>query len=73
MPAACSDLVLVQAEPQQWVNAANLMPLAELRRRAPHAIDWSPLQEDVGSRRRSEIERADTYPFDLPKAGSVSV
>jgi hypothetical protein len=33
----------VQAEPQQWVNTANLLLLAELRRRAPEAIDWGPL------------------------------
>jgi hypothetical protein len=34
------EMVLVQTEPQGWVNTANLTLLVELRRRAPHSIDW---------------------------------
>jgi hypothetical protein len=37
------ELVLIQAEPAGWVNSANLTLLGELRRRAPHAIDWTGL------------------------------
>jgi hypothetical protein len=37
------DLVLVQDGPVGWVNAASLTLLGELRRRAPHAIDWGRL------------------------------
>jgi hypothetical protein len=33
----------VQAEPQQWVNTANLTLLSALRRLAPHAIDWTAM------------------------------
>jgi hypothetical protein len=36
-------MVLVQDEPSGWVDTANLTPLGELRRRAPHAIDWAGL------------------------------
>jgi hypothetical protein len=35
--------VLVHAEPLDWINAANLTLLAELRRRARHAVDWGSL------------------------------
>ncbi len=41
------ELVPVQAEPQLWVNTANLTLLAALRRRAPHAIDWAGTQDVV--------------------------
>ncbi len=41
------ELVLIQAEPQLWVNTANLTLLAELRRRAPQAIDWTGMQDVV--------------------------
>jgi hypothetical protein len=37
------EMVLVQDEPTGWVNTANLILLGELRRRAPHAIDWAGL------------------------------
>lgn len=37
------ELMLLQDRPQDWVNTANLVLLAELRRRAPRAIDWAPL------------------------------
>jgi hypothetical protein len=37
------EMVLVQDEPVGWVNTANLALLGELRRRAPHAIDWGGL------------------------------
>jgi hypothetical protein len=42
------ELVLLQDDPelwQRWVNAASLTLLAELRRRAPEAIDWERLAE----------------------------
>jgi hypothetical protein len=32
---------------ERWVTAANLMLLAELRRRAPHAIDWTTMGDVV--------------------------
>jgi hypothetical protein len=35
------ELDLIQDEPPGWVNIANLTLLAELRRRAPAAIDWT--------------------------------
>jgi hypothetical protein len=38
------ELMLLQDEPQQWVNTANLTLLAELRRQAAHAVDWSQLR-----------------------------
>jgi hypothetical protein len=41
------ELVLIQEEPQHWINTVNMTLLIELRRRAPHAINWSPLQVDV--------------------------
>jgi hypothetical protein len=41
------EMVLVQAEPEAWVNTANLTLLAELRRRAPHAIDWAGMADVV--------------------------
>ena len=37
------ELVLIRAEPRRWVNTPNLTLLGELRRRAPHAIDWAGL------------------------------
>lgn len=30
-------------DPGEWFDAANLMLLSELSRRAPDAIDWRPL------------------------------
>jgi hypothetical protein len=42
--------VLLQDDPQlwvRWVNGANLLLLAELRRRAPHAIDWAGMPDVV--------------------------
>jgi hypothetical protein len=39
--------MLVQDEPAGWVNTANLTLLGELRRRAPHAIDWTRMQDVV--------------------------
>jgi hypothetical protein len=42
-----SHLSLVQDRREQWVNAANLVLLAELRRRAPHAIDWTAMGDVV--------------------------
>jgi hypothetical protein len=39
------EMVLVQDGPVGWVNTANLMLLGELRRRAPHAIDWAGLTD----------------------------
>ncbi len=41
------ELVLVQDGAQAWVNTANLTLFAELRRRAPHAIDWARMQDLV--------------------------
>jgi hypothetical protein len=41
------ELMLIQAEPQGWVNTANLSLLVELRRRAPEAIDWAGMQDVV--------------------------
>jgi hypothetical protein len=38
-------LSLVQDLPEQWVSAADLVLLGELRRRAPEAIDWAGLTE----------------------------
>jgi hypothetical protein len=40
-------MVLVKDGPQQWVNTANLTLLGELRRRAPHAIDWAAMGDVV--------------------------
>jgi hypothetical protein len=40
-------LSLVQALPEQWINAANLTLLAALRRSAPQAIDWTEMQDIV--------------------------
>jgi hypothetical protein len=40
-------LELVQAEPQGWVNTANLMLLGELRRRALHTIDWTGMPDVI--------------------------
>jgi hypothetical protein len=37
------EMVLIQDERPGWVNTANLVLLGELRRRAPHAIDWGRL------------------------------
>jgi hypothetical protein len=37
------EMVLIQDEPSGWVDTANLTLLGELRRRAPHAIDWAGL------------------------------
>jgi hypothetical protein len=39
------EMVLIQDEPSGWVNTANLTLLGELRRRAPHAIDWAGLSD----------------------------
>jgi hypothetical protein len=39
------ERVLIQDEPAGWVNTANLTLLTELRRRAPHAIDWAGMQD----------------------------
>jgi hypothetical protein len=36
-------LSLVQALPEQWINAANLTLLTALRRSAPQAIDWTEM------------------------------
>jgi hypothetical protein len=36
-------LALVQETPEQWVNAASLVLLSALRRRAPEAINWSEI------------------------------
>jgi hypothetical protein len=40
-------LSLVQDLPEQWINAANLVLLSALRRRAPQAINWSEMQNIV--------------------------
>jgi hypothetical protein len=40
-------MVLIQAEPVGWVNIAILTLLGELRRRAPHAIDWTSMADVV--------------------------
>jgi hypothetical protein len=40
-------LSLVQDRPEQWVNIANLTLLSALRRRAPHAIDWTGMGDIV--------------------------
>jgi hypothetical protein len=50
------EVVLVQDEPVGWVNTANLTLLGELRRRAPHAIDWAGLRA-AGTCRCSTISR----------------
>jgi hypothetical protein len=39
------EMVLIQDEPAGWVNTANLTLLTELRRCAPHAIDWAGMQD----------------------------
>ena len=39
--------MLLQDGPANWVNAANLTLLAELRRRAPHSIDWPEVGDVV--------------------------
>ena len=39
--------MLVQDGPAGWVNTANLTLLAELRRRAPQAIDWTAMGDIV--------------------------
>jgi hypothetical protein len=41
------EMVQIQDEPVGWVNTANLTLLAELRRRAPEAIDWAGMQDVV--------------------------
>jgi hypothetical protein len=41
------EMVLVQDGPVGWVNTANLTLLGELRRRAPHAIDWTSMADVV--------------------------
>jgi hypothetical protein len=40
-------LSLVQEHSEQWVNAASLVLLGELRRRAPEAIDWTAMGDVV--------------------------
>jgi hypothetical protein len=39
------ELVRIQDGPAGWINTANLTRLAELRRRAPHAVDWARLSD----------------------------
>jgi hypothetical protein len=41
------ELVLIQDEPAGWVNTTNLTLHGELRRRAPHAIDWDGMADVV--------------------------
>jgi hypothetical protein len=41
------ELVVLRDEPRQWINSANLTLLAELRRRAPQAIDWAAMGDVV--------------------------
>jgi hypothetical protein len=44
------ELVLMQQDAElweRWLSAASLMLLAELRRRAPHAIDWTAMRNVV--------------------------
>jgi hypothetical protein len=41
------ELLLLQDAPQNWACAANLTLLLELRRRAPHPIDWAGMRDVV--------------------------
>lgn len=50
------DLVLLQAEPREWISAANFSLLSELRSRARHAIDRS--------------DPSETQPVDAPVAAA---
>jgi hypothetical protein len=40
-------MVLIQDEPIGWIETANLTLLGALRRRAPHAIDWTAMGDVV--------------------------
>jgi hypothetical protein len=58
-------LVRLREDPElweRWANGANLTLLAELRRRAPHAVDWScrcstPSKRPWRARLRGDIDR----------------
>jgi hypothetical protein len=52
------EMMLIQDEPAGWVNTANLMLLGELRRRAPHAIDWTAMGDVVPILDEFEAARA---------------
>jgi len=44
------ELVLLQDNPEAWagwINGANLILLTELRRRAPHVIDWDGMPDVI--------------------------
>jgi hypothetical protein len=52
------EMVLIQDEPVGWVNTASLVLLGELRRRAPHAIDWTAMGDVVPILDEFEAARA---------------
>jgi hypothetical protein len=57
------EMVLIQDKSPGWVNTANLVLLGELRRRAPHAIDWTamgnvvPILDEFEAARASQAAR----------------
>jgi len=67
------ELMLLQDEPCQWVNTANLMLLGELRRRAPHRSigpEWGdvvPILDAFEAARDSGTGRAQAEPSMLKR------